>query len=378
MTTESKGQYFMDQEPASPKSEGVKSWMQRYYDQLGNLGWRFLTDNRHEKINSVFVAANDTITPVLLNAWRVNNSPVEISIVIVPPNGSLTDLPARALSYAASALNFASSLRESSVAVDRLRIMSPSHANIYANGGNLDSQLANARKMQKLIQSYKENYLPRLDDVKVTLDIGNPITLDVEVDLEPSITYIQQNHPDIAKKLHIVSLRYEKNGNQQYLLDDRQRPLVYLLTHPPAWGYSEEVVLFDRNGERRINYMPASELRYLEYMKRIEGKAWIPSQDKQIATVISAKQTRAPYHAILKTDPDRWGKEPTIGDLAEEDSALRVYLNRLRHYSGRIDVAEVVTNLNQLQGDAEQAPQKRTRLGLGKPQSLSQIIANNI
>lgn len=376
MTTENRGQYFMDQRPDLPKNEGGKSWIQRYYNHLENLGWRFSSDNRYGKINSVFVAANDSEAPKLLDSWRVSGSPVEISIVIVPPNGSLTDLPTRALSYAASALNFASSLRKSSVAVDKLRVMSPCHANIYANGGDLDRQITNAKKMQKLIQSYKENYLPELDNLSVTLDVGNPITQNVEQYLLPRVNYIQNEHPDIAEDLSRISQNYNINGKTDHLMDENQRPLAYLLTHPPAWGYSEEEILFNRNGDRRINYMPASELRYLAYMKRIEGKAWIPSQDKQIATVVSAKQTRAPYHEILKPG-QLWDNEPTIGDLAKETSELQLSLNRLRHYSGRIEVAEVITNLNQLKGDSEQAVQKRARLGLGKPQSLNQIISNN-
>lgn len=364
----------MDQQPTSPESEKGMSWKERYCDQLRNLGWRFATDIRDGRINSAFVAANDSEAPKLLDSWRMNNNPVEISIVIVPPNGNLTDLPARALSYAASALNFTSSLRKSGVVIDRLRIMSPCHANIYANGGNLDSQIAHARKMQKIVEAYKENYLPELSDVRITLDTGSPITQSVEQQLLPRVNYIQNEYPDIAEDLSRISQHYNVNGNAGHLMDENQRPLAYLLAHPPAWGYSKEVILFDKNGERRINYMPASELRYLTYMKRIEGKAWIPSQDKQIATVISAKQTRAPYHAILKPE-QVWGNEPTIGDLAQEDSILQTALNRLRHYSGRIDVAEVIANLNQLKGDAEQAVQKRARLGLGKPQSLSQIIS---
>lgn len=378
MITENKGRYSIDQRPTSPRNEGGTSWTQQYYDRLGDLGWKF-SNRGPGKINSIFVAANDAKTPELLNSWRVSGDPVEISIVIVPPNGQLADLPIRALAYAASALNFASNLREGNVVVGGLRVMSPSHANIYANGGNLDAQLENARKMQKLVQSYKENYLPELEDVTITLDTGKPITLDVEVDLEPSVTYLQKNHSDIASNLHKVSLRYEKNGNQENLLDDRQRPLVYLLSHPPAWGYSEEVVLFDRNGDRRINYMPASELRYLEYMKRIEGKAWIPSRDKQIATVISSRQTYAPYNAILKTG--HWGNEPSIGDLVQEASALQSSLGRLIRHSPateKIYVDEVVANLDQLKHDTEQAIRKRAKFGLGKPRPLSQLIASNI
>lgn len=365
----------MDQNTASSNNEGGKPWTQQYYDRLGNLGWRFATDKYHGRINSTLVAANDTETPKLLDNWRVSGNPVEISIVIVPPNGTLEDLPARSLSYGASALNFAAGLKKSSVNVDRLRIMSPCHANVYANGGNLDFQVDNARKMQKLVQRYKESYLPELDDISVTLDTGNPITQNTEQYLLPRVSYLHKEHPNIADDLSRVSRRYSVNGNADHLIDEDQRPLAYLLTHPPAWGYSEEEVFFDRNGERRINFMPASELRYLEYMKRIEGKAWIPSRDKQIATVISAKQIHAPYHIMLKTAVP-WGNEPTIGDLVREPAILQLSLNRLRHYSGRTDVAEVIANLNQLKSDHEQAGHRRKVLKLGPVLSLGQLISS--
>ncbi|MDO8583183.1 MAG: hypothetical protein Q7R51_01495 [bacterium] len=361
-----------------------RPWTDQRFDKLGRLGWKF-SNKGLGKINptlAALVAANDTKTPELLDSWKVSGDPIEISIVIVPPNGQLADLPARALAYAASALNFSSSLREGGVCVDRLRIMSPSHANIYANGGNLDAQLENAGKVQKLIQSYQENYLPELDGLKVTLDTGKPITLDVEVELEPNVTYLQKNHSDIARDLYGVSLRYEKNGDQEHLLDERQRPLVYLLSHPPAWGYSEETVIYDRNGDRRINFMPASELRYLEYMKRIEGKGWTPSTDKQIATVISNRQTFAPYNAVRIGS---LGNEPSIGDLAQETSALQLSLDQLTRYHPKEkeknvveNVAEVVVNLDQLKRDTEQAVRKRMKFGFGKPRPLDQVIAKNI
>ena len=364
----------MDQQTPLPKSEGGNSWIQRYYDKLGNLGWQF-SNNIPGRINSAFVAANDTESPKLLDAWRMGGNSVEISIVIVPPNGDLSDLPTRALAYSASALNFALNLRKSGVTVDTLRIMSPCYANIYANGGNLDPQITNAKKMQELIMAYQENYLPELNGAHITLDIGNPITQDVEQHLLPRVNYVQAEHPDIAEDLLKVSQRYSANGTSDHLLDESQRPLAYLLAHPPAWGYSEETILFDRNGDRRINFMPASELRYLEYMKRIEGKAWIPSQDKQIATVISAKQTHAPYHKMLKSG--QWGDEPTIEDLTKGHSALQTALNRLSQnsFAGNIQAHEVKVNLNQLQWDAEQAVRKRLKLGLSKPKPLNELIS---
>ena len=117
--------------------------------------------------------------------------------------------------------------------------------------------------------------------------------------------------------------------------------------------------------------IPTSQTEHLA--KRIEGKALTPSKNKQIATVISAKQTHAPYNKIFTTGP--WGNEPSIGDLAQEPSILQLSLNRLRHYSGRIEVAEVITNLNQLKGDTEQAKRKRTALGLGKASTLHDLVS---
>lgn len=366
----------METEHIIHRTETNQSWTSQYYSRLRDLGWRFATNNATGKISSTFVAANDENAPELLNSWRANDSPIEISIVIVVPNGDVSELPARVLSYSSSALNFASSLKRSAVEIGNLRIISPCHANVYANGGNLESQLDNAKKMQKLIQSYKENYLPELDNLAVTLDTGNPITQNVQQYLMPRVSCIQNEYPDIADELSRVSQRYNVNGDVHHLMDESQRSLTYLLTHPPAWGYSEEVVLFGRNGDKRINYMPASELRYLEYMKRIEGRAWNRSTDKQIATLISAKQTHAPYHAILRDGP--WGNEPSIGDLTQEPSILQISLNHLRHYSGRTEVAEVIGNLNQLKGDTEQANRKRIALGLGKAPALHDIVSRSL
>lgn len=356
---------------------GYQPWTNQYYEELTRMGWRFLTEPSDEKINSPLIASHDAQTPVFFQDWKAGQAPVEISIVIVAPNTHISDLPARALAYVGTSLVLASSLREKSgIKIDTLRIISPCHSNVYANGGDIDIQLANAQLMRSLVVAYKDAYYPELGEVGITLDTGNPITKGVEVNLLPKVQSIQNTHPDIASTLAGVAERYNRDGADDHLLIEAQRPLVYLLSHPPAWGYSQEELLFARNGDRRINFMPASELRYLRLMKVVEGIGWLPAQDKEIGTVISAKQTHAPYHRILIAK--RFGgDEPSIEDLIEP-GVLQVYGNKLRPYTGRTEVAEVMANLNQIKSDTEGGVKRRKRLGLENPPTLAQLIAETI
>lgn len=348
-------------------------WTNQYYEALTRMGWRFLTDPSDGKINSSLIASHDAQTPDLFQSWRQRQTPVEISIVIVAPNTHVGDLPARTLAYVGTSLALASSLREKGgIKIDTLRIMSPCHSNVYANGGDIEIQKANARLMRSFVVAYKDAYYPELDEVGITLDTGNPITQVVEADLLPKVQSIQNTHPDVASTLAGVAERYNRDGADDHLLIEAQRPLVYLLSHPPAWGYSQEELLFARNGDRRINFMPASELRYLQLIKAVEGIGWLPAQDKEIGTVISAKQTHPPYYRILIAK--RFGgDEPTIEDLTKP-GALQTHGNRLRPHTGRVEVAEVMANLNQIKSDTEAARLKRAKLGLGKAPTLAQLI----
>lgn len=359
------------------RQSGYQPWANQYYEALTRMGWRFLTDPSDGKINSPLIAAHDTQTIDFLQGWKAGQAPVEISIVIVAPNTHVGDLPARALAYVGTSLALASSLREKGgIKIDTLRIMSPCHSNVYANGGDIDIQIVNAQLMRLLVAAYKDAYYPELDEVGITLDTGNPITQAVEANLLPKVQSIQNTHPDIASTLAGVAERYNRDGANDHLLIEEQRPLVYLLTHPPAWGYSQEELLFARNGDRRINFIPASELRYLVLMKRVEDTAWLPAYDKQIATIISVKQTHAPYYRMLI--PEHLGvAEPSIEDLIKP-GALQVYGSKLRPYTGRIEVAEVVANLNQIKLDTETAKLKRAKLGLGKAPTLAQLISENL
>lgn len=356
------------------RQSGYQPWANQYYEALARMGWRFLTDSSEGKINSSLIASHDARTLDFLQCWKAGQAPVEISIVIVAPNTHVGDLPARALAYVGTSLALASSLREKGgIKIDTLRIMSPCHSNVYANGGDIDIQIANAQLMRSLVAAYKDAYYPELDKIGITLDTGNPITQGVEANLLPKVQSIQNTHPDIASTLARVAERYSRDGDNDHLLIEAQRPLVYLLSHPPAWGYSQEELLFARNGDRRINFMPASELRYLRLMKTVEGIGWLPAQDKEIGTVISAKQTHAPYHRILIAE--RFGgDEPSIEDLIKP-GALQICISRLKPYTGRTEIAEVVANLNQIKLDTETANPKRAKLGLGKPPTLAQLIA---
>lgn len=321
-----------------------------------------------------------------MSDWRESQTGVEVSIVLVAPNTKAEDLPARALAYAGSALYMISQLREvrggvPGLNIDTLRVMSPCHANVYANGGDLNAQIINAEIIRRMVEAYKNNFYPNLADMAVTLDVGQKVTRDVEEELVPLAKRLAQELPDVAEELIGVSSRYKReNGHDEE--SHQYRPFVYLMTHPPAWGYSVEEHLFGRNGENRLNFMPASELRYLALMQEVKGVCWTPAEDKKIVTTIAAKQQRAPYYPLWKEGlpmVDKHGEtvllqEPTLGDIAE-GASLVVERDKLARYTGHPQVAEALTNLNQLKSDEEQANKRRTNAGVsGKTIPLGNLI----
>ena len=348
-----------------------QQWEAQYREQLRNRGWSFITA-QEGGIRSSLVAAHDENTIPLVKEWAETKEPVEVSIVVVPPNSEVHDLPARTLGYVSSALMLSTYIRErNGVNVDSLRIVSPSHINVYSNGGDLKQQLTNAQQFSRLIRSYKEGYYPNLDSVSITLDTGHPVSPAVEAELIPKVTRIQSTHPEVARLLYTVSRHYSLNGKVPRGMDESQRPIAYLLAHPEAWGYSEEETLFAQNGYRRINFVPASELRYLHLMTEVQG-VWKKATDKQIATVVSAKQTRAPYYSMQAVAEGL--NEPTIGDLSAP-GGLQEHSNRLKKLSGRIEIAEVLANLNQIKSDVEQANFRRKVQKMGVAPSLAQIVS---
>lgn len=360
--------------PYVEKTRTEGSWIEQRYAALNKAGWTFVTSRKDGLIPSAQVGAHDVKTSQLVTQWTTQGTPVEMSIVLISTDGVL-GLPMRALAYASSALNFAVTLREKfQVNVDTLRVLSPCHSNVYANGGDIQTQLDNAVKTRQLVEAYKEAYLPELQKVTVTLDTGHPITPDTETNLKPHVEQIQQNYPDIVNELSGVALRYNQDGfvgDGSYL----PRAIVYLLTHPPAWGYAEEEILFARNGKNRVNYMPASELRYLELMRRLEGQVWTPALDKQIATVISARQKRAPYYPFSQGP---WGVEATIEDLTETEALGKIAgkMTKEPKYRGVLEVGEILVNLNGIRYDVESANNRRKRMGLGSAPTLAQVIAS--
>lgn len=353
-----------------PNGKAPERWEAQYREQLRSEGWNFITA-QEGGIHSSLVAAHDENTIPLVKHWAETKESVEVSIVVVPPNTVVHDLPARTLGYVSSALMLSTYMRErSGVNVDSLRIVSPSHINVYSNGGNLEQQLSNAQQFSRLVRSYKDGYYPNLDSLSVTLDTGYPITPAVEAELLPKVKRVQNTHPEAAGLLYAISQNYSLNGKAPRGMDEAQRPIAYLLAHPEAWGYSGEETLFAQNGHRRINFVPASELRYLYLMTEVQG-VWNRAPDKQIATIVSAKQTRAPYYDVQAVADGI--KEPTIRDLAAP-GALQVHSNQLRRYSGRVEMAEVLANLNQIQSDVQQANFRRKAQKLGVAPSLSQLV----
>lgn len=331
-------------------------WMDEYFKDLAKKGWGYITSPREGKIYPSLVAAQDEGTVPLLNKWQETQESVEINMVLVMPNTDIGDLPVRALGYIGTTLSLARSLREKGhINISSLRILSPCYWNVYANGGDLDRQISNSTRVKKLVQTYKEDYYLELDQVVIAVDTGKPITPPVEAALLPRVLLIQRDYPDIVEDLQRVAMRHYGNGTLEHLLEESMRPLAYLLAHPPAWGLSLEPELFTVNGNRRINFVPASELKYLAHMAAIRNEVWTPNPDSQIATLISGKQTRAPYYPIQLAGINR---ELTIKDLLEV-GAIQKNKSRLKPHNGRAEVAETITNLNQLQSDTEQSKGKK-------------------
>lgn len=339
-----------------PQGKSPHYWIDGYLRDLAEKGWRYITSPREGKINPSLLAAQDEGTVSLLNKWRETQKPVEISMVLVMPNTGIEDLPTRALGYIGTTLSLTRSLRERDhINISSLRILSPCYWNIYANGGNIDRQIVNSTRAKELAQTYKEQYYPELDQVGITVDTGKPITPEVEAALLPRVLLIQRGYPSIVEELQRVAIRHDGNGTVDHSPEESMRPLAYLLAHPPAWGFSLEPELFDVNGNRRINFVPASELRYLAYMAATCNDAWTPDPDAQISTLISGKQTRAPYYPVRLAVIDR---ELTIRDLLAV-GAIQRYKSLLSKANGRIEIAETIANLNQLQSDTEQSRRRK-------------------
>lgn len=344
-------------------------WASEHMDTLRSMGWNF-TPAAKPDYNPMVVAHIDGKTPELIERWKASREPVEMSIVAVMPNSGMSDLPARSLAYAATALSLTDTMQRRGVNVDTLRIVSPCKINAFCNSGDKDQQVESAKRFKDLVSAYKTTYLPQLDAVNVTLDTGIAISDDTVIELTRRAQQIKDAHPDVAMNLASVAQRYVHNENVDNGMDPSLVPLTYLLAHPEAWGYSDEEVLFGRNGQRRINFMPASELRYLSAMKKAEG-VWIPTLDKAISTMISAKQRTAPYY------PNKGViQEPTLGDLRDE--RLNAHIDKLRPHTGRTEIAEVITNLNQLKTHIDQSAIQRKRDKQGTGISLEELVSAHL
>ena len=366
--------------------EQTESWIDRRYTQLAKVGWEFVHGSQARL--SAHIGGYDAQTLPLMTEWSQTDKPVEMSIVLVPPSGDILRLPIRALAYASSALNLIATLRDKhqvKVNINTLRVLAPAHASAYAGGGDLETQLNNAESVRRLVTGYRDAYLPNLGKLTVTVDTGKPITSETEAYLGPRIDDVMSRHPDIASDLLKTASRYHSNGLGENPDELLRRSITYLLTHPPAWGYSQEEFLFERNGNRRINYLPGSELQYLWMITRIKAQTWTPSTDKQIATVVSARQIRAPYLPII--GEGAWGTEPTLQDLiTKREVSEGLYLfptiqqlaDPLRKYTGRPELAEIIANLNQIKSDLESGKNRRRLLGLGPTPSLAEVIKASI
>lgn len=355
------------------QSQSPNSWIDNYLEALSKNGWNFITEKEKGKIYPSIVLAQDQTTTPLLKEWGKTQEPVEINMVLVMPNTEIADLPARALAYLSTTLNLSGLLLEKGgINITSLRILSPCYWNSYADGGNAEKQRTNSNQFEELALTYKKQYYPELDQLQIITDTGKPVTREMENSLKPRAILIQKDYPDITEKLSKVAARHDKNGTIEHLLDSSLRPLAYLLAHAPAWGYSLEPELFTAGKPNKINFLPASELRYLTYMSMIRGRAWIPNPNSKIATLISRKQLRAPYHPLNL--PSING-DITIGDL-RKSGAIPITKGILNQQSGRIEVAETITALKQIQTDIEQSGRKKRANPVFPILPLDNIVAN--
>lgn len=289
----------------------------------------------------------DIDTPNQLRTWQQTQMPVELSIVAVMPNKDIVRLPVGALSYAATALDAISNLKAKSINVGTLRIISPCHINEYCAGGNLQKQLQNAAIYQKLVLGYKDAYYPELAGVAVTLDTGKEIDNKVVASIQEKINQLQQQQPDVlAMLVSKLSGRAErhKKGNVDRPIDEKFLTIAYLLAHPEAWGYSDDDILFAKNGEQRINFMPASELSYLSDITKV-NRIWSEANN-HIVTAISKKQITPPYHG-------RKG-EASLGTLLEFGKEAGIYEKLISDavcVQGEIESLETVYALRKIHHD---------------------------
>lgn len=327
-----------DNEIRDGKGEYPK-WSTNYINKLrSNYQWKLVRPGSQEDGSNI-TAYYDAITPELLSKWRATREAIEVSIVAVTSDTQIHDLPARLLGYASSALNLSGlAIADWGVNIGALRIMSPCYINQYCDGGDLERKLDNAQKLQQLVSDYKERYYPHLDGLEVTLDVGNPIDQEVAERLKPKLEQIQVEHPALVAELNSVANRYTDEDTTTRTIEQSLLPLVYLLAHPEAWGYGDDEIVYSRNGVRRINYMPHSELRYLDYMSRI-GNLWTYAEGHEITTMLARKYITAPYYLNGKT-------EPTLRELAEEKPEAL-----LEDYKKRYKNTEAQESLQQLARD---------------------------
>lgn len=335
-----------------------ESYLPKYIDCMAELkqkhGWRFQKPVDGQ-IDAGLVAYHDEVTPSLIKTWRETGEPVDISIVVVVPNGSILKMPARTLGYVASALRLTrTAISEWGLNVPSLRILSPCHVNEFCDGGSLVHKLSSAEKFQQLTSTYKQNFYPDLSGVEIVLDTGKPIEGEQTLQLlRHKAEQIKEEQPRLSAELADIASKHAGRSTYNRPLDSALLPLVYLLAHPEAWGYGCDHLLFEENGHRRINLMPGSELRYLEYMMRITN-IWTWAHSHQVATMLAEGYQTAPYYKGR-------GREPILEELRyyELSGVLKNY-----HRDGFRNL-EAIPALQQLAIDTSQEA----------PRTLEEIVS---
>lgn len=327
-----------------------------YIARLGQADWQF------EQQTWPLVAWRSVNTEIGLRQWAESQTPVEMSIVMIPPGDDIRQLPLKALGYVESAFSVVRSLRERhGLDISSLRILCPIHLNVAADGGNVETKRTNAATIYRIITEYAREFHPELH-ISIHLDTGNPIDETVLSQIEPTIRRLQK-HDTVVGELSLAARRHsEIIGDSPEEIE--RRTILYLIGHGPAWGYSTPEPLFSHNGvyrpEGRIVFAPRSELRFLTLA--LEAGLIAVKDATKIVTLISGKQATAPYYSYF---PD----EPTIGDLLDGEH-LEVLRARMRTKQGDPRGSDVISNLNMLLNAELQA----RKLRRDRTISLSNIL----
>jgi hypothetical protein len=284
-----------------PKEE--QDWSRPYATKLK------LEDGKTSQIGLPDCAWTFPDTGEVLSQWADSKRKVELNLVIVSPDNG--ELPIRALSYTAGAMEAASALLAKGIQVRWLRMINPCYLNAYCDDGNLTNQLAHGGKFAETLAKFKER-LTDLRGVEIKLDQGKPIIAVTDQAKKLGAT-LQTESLDI--------LRERMNRHAQN--PDEDKLTLYAWAHAPAWRYARDPQIFDNREDETssVNYMPRSEMSFVNALSNA-GIDVTPTATDTVS-IFSNRIRHAPYLPIGSApDEPRLAWNLSAADLSSINSQL--------------------------------------------------------